>query len=212
MRGDHGRLRVQVEEPSHGCAQWQQRRHEAVGDLHGQRVLGRNVPDAEPAARIADGEGACIRRRIHHFDAGDRAPPEKRQHPLPRERRPVAEAQDDGAAGTSRPRLSAQPGRTHPVALEEQRVEARHAREPARERDARHRQLRLREQLLRQQQPLRLGKLHRRRAELRAHRPPQLPLTHAQLPRQRRQRLPVQRTRSDPGVRRARQAGMRVRD
>ena len=62
-------------------------------------------------------------------------------------------------------RAPAQARRRHAVARLPQRVEAAHAAKSARERDLRHRQRRVGEQALREQQPLRLRVLDRRDAE-----------------------------------------------
>ncbi len=117
--------------------------------------------------------------RVTGLHAVDRAAAEEREHRVPIVRRPKRELERERRGKRAAAARIAQPPRRHPVARLEQRVEAAHAREPARERDLGHRQRRVGEKPLREQQPLRLRVLDRRNAELGIEDPPQMAARHA---------------------------------
>jgi hypothetical protein len=97
-----------------------------------------------------------------------------------------------------------EPARAHAVALLEDGVEPAQALEPAGERHLRHRQRRVGQQALGQEQPVRLRQLDRRDAELALHRTPELALAHAQLARQEADAASVERSGRDAHRRRSR--------
>jgi len=83
------------------------------------------------------------------------------------------------------------------IATAEQRVEPSQALKAARIRDLRHRQPRVGQQVLREQQAVRLRKLDRRYAELSLERSPKLPARDAELARQCIHALAVERASGD---------------
>jgi hypothetical protein len=132
-----------------------------------------------PRAAVLDRDRARIAVVVDSLHAVDCAAAEERDHRFPIVRRAVRELErEHGRKRPGTPRR-AQPAGRHPVARLEQRVEAAHARESARARDLRHRQLRVRQQPLCQQQPLRLRVFDRRNAELAFENSPQVPARHA---------------------------------
>ena len=100
------------------------------------------------------------------LDAGHGARAQELQQALPVVRWPVGQLERERRGQPAALGVRPKPSRRHPVAGPEQRVEAAHAREPARERDLGHRKRRVGQQALREQQPVRLRVLDRRDAVL----------------------------------------------
>ena len=125
--------------------------------------------------RTGDAFVAVVR---HALDARQRAFGQERQHPREIQRRPIAQPQRQRAARRFRA-LSADGGRRHAATFAERGVEAAQAVEAGRERDLRHRQRCLRQQLFRQQHAPRGVHDDRRRAGARHEQAAQLPAAHA---------------------------------
>ena len=152
-----------------------------VRELDQQRVLPcfACVTRIQPVA-LSELHGPRVRAVRDVFDAGERARARNARIPVQSYGGRYESCRVDvsllGDRRGAIDRLPAQARRRHPVAAEERVVEPPQAREAAGERDLGHRQRRLRQQLLGQQQPARQQQLDRRHAEL-------LPDDAANLPR-----------------------------
>ena len=189
---DHGRLRVEVEEPAQPHRDLHQRARERGRHAREERVTPVGAPHGDRARRASHADHAPVLALAHRLHARDGARTEELQQRVPRERRAVVQAQRDRVRGVGAALLPPDGAGIPPEAFREQRVEAAHTAEAAREGDVRERQSRVVEELLRERQPLRLRELDGRHPDRGLHRAAQVTGGHAELPRERVDRSFVQ--------------------
>ena len=166
-----------------------------------ERIAAGDRLDLQPAAMFAYRRGTEICLTDDLLDACGRPAVQESEQRAPVERRAIGEREPHEVAG-GRPCLAPEVRRREPVVRAKQGIETPHALEAAGEGNLDDRQARLGEQLLGQQQALRLGQLDRRDAELLFDGAPELPGAQAQVGGQLVQAPTViQGTRLDPARR-----------
>ena len=187
MRFDGGDVDVQIEEAAQASHDRRQRRHVAGVD-GGQQMappVGRGL-HLDDSPRRADREGPLVALALDALDPRHGARREELDHRPPLvgrgERQLEANARGPGDA-LGRGGL-AQRARRSPVGLPQGVVEPAHAPEARPERDLRHRERRLAEEFLGEEDAMRLRDGDGRRADVAVEEPPELPVADAQAPRQ----------------------------
>jgi hypothetical protein len=162
----------------------------------------------EPAG--ADANGAPVAPPLDGLDARHGPAREKGEHRVPVVGRAIGEIEREIVRFAAIRGPGAKLPRRHPISLAEERIEPAQARKAARHRDREHRQSRVREQALGEQQALRLRVGHWRHAELRAEDAPQVPVRDAELRRERLEARILQGPAFDAVGRGTREATVRI--
>ncbi len=180
MRPDRIGIGCKIEHPPHPRDDLWQRRHIRKSHRDVDSVLVRQR-DAYHAAGVADRNRAPVDIARDSFDTGNGALAKKRQHRIPVIGRPIGET-DRQRAGFALGLVADMPQRRRRTSehLQKGFVEPADAVETRRQRDLGHRQRRLVDQLLGQQNPSRLRHRDRRRPDMLAKQPPQLARADAQ--------------------------------